>query len=79
MFGEPKEIASSVQSILDEIRSSEKAEGETRIYIHGEKERLRREQSLKKGVPLDDKTWEEITAYSSRFRLNLPEQSSQRE
>ena len=79
MFGEPKEIASFVQSILDEIRSSEKAEGEARIYIHGEKERLRREQSLKEGVPLDDKTWEEMTAYSSRFGLDLPEQSSGRE
>ncbi|MGC9490704.1 MAG: hypothetical protein ACP5CD_05710 [Thermovirgaceae bacterium] len=42
MFVEPKEIASLVQSILDEIRSSEKAEEEKHMYIHGEKELIRR-------------------------------------
>ncbi|MFP4481622.1 MAG: Ldh family oxidoreductase [Thermovirgaceae bacterium] len=79
LFGEPEEITSLVQSILDEIRSSEKAEGKNRIYIHGEKERLRRLQSLEEGVPLDEKTWEEMTAYSNRFELALPERSDKKE
>lgn len=73
MFGKSKEIACLVQSILDEIRFSEKAAKRTRIYIHGEKERLRRGQSLKEGVLLDEKTWDEMTAYSRRFGLDLPE------
>ncbi|HAG21746.1 MAG TPA: hypothetical protein DCG87_00390, partial [Synergistaceae bacterium] len=59
-------------SILDEIRASEKAQGQDRIFVHGEKERMRRMESLEKGVPLDEKTWEEMVLYSQRFRLDLP-------
>jgi LDH2 family malate/lactate/ureidoglycolate dehydrogenase len=72
LFGEPSKISELVQSILDEIRASEKAQGQDRIFVHGEKERMRRMESLEKGVPLDEKTWEEMVLYSQRFRLDLP-------
>jgi LDH2 family malate/lactate/ureidoglycolate dehydrogenase len=72
LFGEPSKISELAQSILDEIRASEKAQGQDRIFVHGEKERMRRMESLEKGVPLDEKTWEEMVLYSQRFRLDLP-------
>jgi LDH2 family malate/lactate/ureidoglycolate dehydrogenase len=75
LFGDPKGISSLVKSILDEIRASEKAEGQNRIYVHGEKERLRRDESIEKGVALDEKTWEEMRTCSSRFGIALPEPS----
>ena len=72
LFGDPWEIAATVENILEEIRSSSLAEGEERIYIHGEKEREQRQKALASGVPLDEITWRELQAYGERFSLDLP-------
>ncbi len=73
LFGEPASIASAVEGILEEIRASAVADGEERIYIHGEKEREAREESLNLGVPLDEVTWKELDALGERFSLKVPE------
>ncbi len=72
LFGNPSKIAATVESILEEIRASSPAEGEERIYIHGEKEREQRQKALASGVPLDEITWRELQAYGKRFSLDLP-------
>ena len=51
LFGKPSEIAAHVESILQGVRESAKAEGHDRIYIHGEKEIERRAKSMEEGVP----------------------------
>ena len=38
MFGEKKEIEASLSKYLQELRDSAKAEGQERIFTHGEKE-----------------------------------------
>ena len=53
-FGDPAAIRSRIASILDDIRRSEPSEGNSRVYIHGEKETEAREKALKEGVPVDD-------------------------
>lgn len=60
MFGDKKEIEAALSKYLQEIRDSAKAEGEERIYIHGEKEAESMERVLKEGVSLNEKTYAEM-------------------
>ena len=69
LFGDEKSIQSHVSSILQRIRTSPKASGKSRIYIHGEKEFERRIQSLKEGVYLDPATWARLDEFAGLFGL----------
>lgn len=60
MFGDKAEIEKSLSKYLQEIRDSAKAEGQDRIYIHGEKEAEARDRVLRDGVYLNDKTYDEM-------------------
>lgn len=72
LFGKREEIESHIASILDEIRSSDLAEGAERIYTHGEKERESRGRALKEGIALDEATQKLLADYCLRFDLQLP-------
>ena len=60
MFGDKKAIEESLSKYLQEVRDSAKAEGQERIYIHGEKEYEARDGVLTNGVYLNDKTYAEM-------------------
>ena len=45
---------------MQELRDSNKAEGQQRIYTHGEKEFLNKEKALKEGIPVNEKTYAEM-------------------
>ena len=60
MFGDKAQIEAQFSRFLQEIRDSDKADGQSRIYIHGEKEREARERVLREGVPVNDKTYAEM-------------------
>lgn len=60
MFGDKKAIEASLSKYLQEIRESDKAEGQDRIFIHGEKEYEARERVYTQGVYLNDKTYAEM-------------------
>ena len=60
MFGNKEEIEASLSKYLQEVRDSAKAEGQERIYIHGEKEAEARAKVLSDGVYLNDKTYAEM-------------------
>lgn len=60
MFGDRDELEKRLSDFMEEIRASEKAEGEERIYTHGEKELINREKVLAEGVPVQEKTYEEM-------------------
>ena len=60
MFGDKAEIEANLSRYLQEIRDSAKAEGQERIYIHGEKEADARERVLREGVSLNEKTYGEM-------------------
>ena len=60
MFGDKKAIEASLSKYLQEVRDSAKADGQERIYIHGEKEYEAREGVLTNGVYLNDKTYAEM-------------------
>ena len=60
MFGDKAEIEANLSKYLQEVRDSAKAEGQDRIYIHGEKEFEARAKVLANGVSLNDKTYAEM-------------------
>ncbi|WP_366797213.1 Ldh family oxidoreductase, partial [uncultured Fretibacterium sp.] len=67
LFGDAGAVQRHVAGILDRIRSSPRAEGQERIYIHGEKEFERREKALKEGIWLDPATWRRLDEYADKF------------
>lgn len=60
MFGDKRQIEASLSKFLQEIRDSAKAEGQERIYIHGEKEAEAHERVKREGVSLNEKTYAEM-------------------
>ena len=60
MFGEKKDIEAALSKYLQELRDAAKAEGQERIFTHGEKALIARDRVLKDGIPLNDKTWSEM-------------------
>ena len=60
MFGDKAEIEARLSKLLQELRDSEKAEGQDRIYTHGEKELIARERVLAGGIPVQEKTYAEM-------------------
>ena len=60
MFGDKAEIEAKLSRFLQEVRDSDKAEGQDRVYIHGEKEAEAHERVKREGVYLNDKTYEEM-------------------
>jgi LDH2 family malate/lactate/ureidoglycolate dehydrogenase len=67
MFGDKAKIEADLSKYLQEVRDSAKAEGQDRIYIHGEKEFESRQKVLAEGISVNDKTYAEmqmIAAYT---------------
>ena len=60
MFGDKKEMRARMSTLLEELRNSEKAAGQTRIYTHGEKELESTQEKLKNGIPVNEKTEAEM-------------------
>ncbi|MBO5742874.1 MAG: Ldh family oxidoreductase [Clostridia bacterium] len=60
MFGDKKAIEDSLSKYLQEVRDSAKAEGQERIYVHGEKEAEAVNRVLSEGVSLNEKTYDEM-------------------
>jgi LDH2 family malate/lactate/ureidoglycolate dehydrogenase len=56
LFGKAEDIEANVKAICDDIKSSEKATDQPRIYMHGEKEAEARAKAMKDGIVIDDPT-----------------------
>ena len=60
IFGDRKEIEAHLSTLLQQIRDSKKAEGQSRIYIAGEKEYEARERIRTEGINVNEKTYAEM-------------------
>jgi len=60
LFGDKAAIKESLSKFLQELRDSDKAEGQTRIYTHGEIELESKENVIKQGIPVNEKTYNEM-------------------
>lgn len=72
IFGDREEVTESLTRIVDEVVSSERADGQSKIYYHGEKEARKRQDSLQKGIELDLKTVELLDKLADKFEINRP-------
>lgn len=66
-----KEFKERMDDYIEMIRNSEKAKGQTRIYIHGEKEFEEEQKRKRDGIPLDGKTVENLVRMSEEYGENL--------
>ena len=60
IFGDKKTIKDNFSKFLQELRDSNKADGEDRIFIHGEKEAESKASKKSATIPVNDKTWQEM-------------------
>ena len=72
LFGDPAALKKRIGEILDAIRESEKAEGQDRIYIHGEKESEARAKAMREGVFIDSATRDFLESNAREFGLEPP-------
>ncbi len=70
-FGDLEGFKDKMDDMINRLHLSEKAEGETRIFVHGEKEFEERERREEKGIPLDEKTVESLKGFSEEFNIEL--------
>ena len=60
MFGDKQEIEAHLSNLMQELRDSKKAEGQDRIYTHGEKEFEARQRIMAEGIPISEKAYAEL-------------------
>ena len=60
IFGDAEGIKAHLSGYLKALRESPKAEGQTRIYTHGEKEIEAEKRLLENGIPVNDNTMVEV-------------------
>ena len=53
-FGDPDAIRGHLSTYLQELRDSSKAEGQERIYTHGEKAISSIKDRMENGIPVND-------------------------
>ncbi|MDR3121634.1 MAG: Ldh family oxidoreductase [Clostridiales bacterium] len=69
LFGEKSVIRESFSTFLRELRESPKADGQTRIYTHGEKEYESRAEKRASGIPVNVKTLREMQEIAAALSL----------
>ncbi|MFX1533128.1 MAG: Ldh family oxidoreductase [Promethearchaeota archaeon] len=70
-FIDLKSFKKRMDNYIDLLKNSEKAEGQTRIYVHGEKEFEEHERREKNGIPLDMRTVESLTKISEEHDVEI--------
>jgi len=71
LFGNPNDIKSHFSEFLKELREAPKAEGQTRIYTHGEKEVEAQERILKEGIPVNENTIKEMQVICDEYGVDM--------
>lgn len=71
LFGDPESIKAHFSTYLEELRQSPKAEGQTRIYTHGEKEVEAYALRLKEGIPVNENTLKEMKEICNEFEIDM--------
>ena len=71
IFGDPDDIRKHFSKFLQEIRESPVSVSAERIYTHGEKEQLAYEERMKNGIPVDEKTWQEMQYAAESVHIDM--------
>lgn len=70
-FRDPVEFKQDMDRLINQIKESPKAAGESRIYIHGEKEFEKAEKAAVEGVPLSEATVSTILEGGSAYGVEF--------
>jgi len=70
IFGDKTEIKNGMSKFLQELRDSKKAEGQTRIYTHGERETELMRERTDGQIPVNEKTLEEMKNIAKKLKLS---------
>ena len=84
VFGDAEAIKAHLSAYLEELRNSPKADGQPRIYTHGEKEVEAEKKLMENGIPVNDNTMVEVYEmcqylnmdFSKYFGSYIPEASA---
>lgn len=71
IFGDAEAIKKHFSEYLEELRESPKAEGEERIYTHGEKEVTATKIAMEEGIPVNDNTMLELADLCNYLNMDL--------
>ena len=71
-FRPKEEFKRDMDDLIHRLKNAPKAEGATRIYIHGEKEFEKAERMAKLGVPLNHKVVEDLRAIAKQLGISKP-------
>ena len=72
-FGNPEDIKNHFSKFLQELRESPKAEGQMRIYTHGEKEIAAVADRLANGAPVNENTVKEMIEFAKFVGIDYKE------
>ena len=71
LFGDPKEIKAHFSRYLQELRDAPKADGQARIYTHGEKEVEAVADRRANGIPVNDNTMVEVLELCNYLKMDF--------
>ena len=71
LFGNPEEIKAHFSAFLKELREAPKADGQPRIYTHGEKEVEATARILKEGIPVNENTVKEMQVICDEYGVDM--------
>ena len=71
IFGDPDAIKAHLSAYLEELRNSPKADGQDRIYTHGEKEVEAVAKMMKDGIPVNDNTMVEVLDLCNYLKMDF--------
>jgi LDH2 family malate/lactate/ureidoglycolate dehydrogenase len=66
------EFKRDMDDLIRRLKSSPKAQGAKRIYIHGEKEYETAERYSKEGIPLNPKVAEDLRKIAKQLKIQEP-------
>jgi len=69
-FGDKKDIEKRLSEYMQGMRDAKTAEGEKRVYVHGDKEMETEKEVLAHGVAINDATLTEILQYCDKLHIN---------
>ena len=73
IFGDAQGIEEHFSTFLQELRDSDKAQGQTRIYTHGEKEVEAYQDRIQNGIPVLKNTLHEIQELCNYLNIDFQE------
>lgn len=61
-----------IEYLVDWVKSSAKLTGVDEIYVPGEFEERSRQTRLKKGIPIEDPTWDRLVEAAEKHQVSIP-------